>query len=57
MHRMEAAYGCSFHDCRASLPDNLFFDHHHVECAGTMVFSRLIAKEILTPMISTTVNR
>ena len=57
MHQMEAAYGCSFHDCRASLPDNLFFDHHHVEWAGTMVFSRLLAKEILTPRISTTVNR
>ncbi|MFL5242988.1 MAG: hypothetical protein ACJ8FY_12845, partial [Gemmataceae bacterium] len=52
MHKMETTYGCAFYDCRESLPDDLFFDHHHVEWAGTMVFSRLLAKDILAPGIS-----
>jgi hypothetical protein len=50
VHHLEATKGCSFHDLRASLPDNLFYDHHHVEWAGTMEFSRILAEEVVGPM-------
>jgi hypothetical protein len=47
VHTLEATKRCYFHDCRASLPDNLFYDHHHVEWQGTMEFSRILAEEVV----------
>jgi hypothetical protein len=52
MDRIQVRYGATFVDCRAALPDSLFADHHHLICgSGTVVFSRYLAREVLTPLL------
>ena len=52
MDEIQARFGVSFVDCRAALPDSLFADHHHLKrLEGTVVFSRYLARAILTPFL------
>jgi hypothetical protein len=46
---LERAYGCRFFDYRDRVPDDYFFDHHHVGLQGGAFFSRLLAREVLVP--------
>lgn len=45
-------YGCRFVDYRATLPDGLFVDNHHVGFPGRMHLSRKLATELLWPLWS-----
>jgi hypothetical protein len=49
LHGLERAYGCRFIDCRDRVPDAYFLDHHHLGVEGGVLFSRLLANEILIP--------
>ncbi|HEX3316123.1 MAG TPA: hypothetical protein VHR72_14595 [Gemmataceae bacterium] len=52
MESVQARFGVSFVDCGAALPDALFADHHHLKrLAGTVVFSRYLAREVLAPWL------
>ncbi len=42
-------YGCRFVDYRDRVPDNLFFDCHHLTQQGGLYFSRLLTHEVLIP--------
>jgi hypothetical protein len=43
-------HGCRYVDCRASLPDHCFIDHHHAAPDGGQLFSRKFALEVLAPI-------
>ncbi|OAI47467.1 hypothetical protein AYO44_09555 [Planctomycetaceae bacterium SCGC AG-212-F19] len=50
MDRACRTYGCRFVDCRDRLPDEGFFDIHHMNDRGAGQFSRLLGAEILAPL-------
>ena len=52
MARLEREYGCRFADYRERLADRAFFDNAHVYPKGGSEFSRGLAEEVLTPIIS-----
>ena len=52
MERIQSRFGVSFVDCRAAMPDTLFADHHHLKrLEGTVAFSRVLSREVLTPLL------
>jgi hypothetical protein len=42
-------YGCDYVDCRDTVPDSGFADHHHLNQDGTRFFSEYLGKEVLAP--------
>ncbi|HEY2931930.1 MAG TPA: hypothetical protein VGK99_09290 [Acidobacteriota bacterium] len=49
MRDLNQKYGCAFIDLRSSVPDSEFSDSHHVDEAGRIRFSEILAREILSP--------
>ncbi len=49
MHQLEQAYQCRFVDCRDWVPDELFYDNHHLRPPGQSLFSRQLTRDVLVP--------
>jgi hypothetical protein len=49
IHRLEKTYKCRFVDYRDSLPDEEFYDNHHLRPSGGRLFSRQLTREVLIP--------
>jgi hypothetical protein len=44
--------GAEFVDYRATVPDRLFADHHHLNDRGSTVFAQTLAREVLAPRLA-----
>ncbi len=49
MHQLEQTYGCRFVDCRDCVPDEMFYDNHHLRPPGQSLFSRQLTRDVLVP--------
>lgn len=47
MNTQVRTYGCRYVDYRNRFPDDLFYDHHHMNAQGTIEFSRVFQEEVL----------
>lgn len=47
MEQLTREHGCRFVDYRATMPDPLFWDNHHLYPEGCEAFSRKLAEEVL----------
>jgi hypothetical protein len=52
MHRLGKTYGTYFFDYRHRLADHQFWDPYHTTTNGKLYFSRLLAREIIVPLIA-----
>lgn len=43
-------HGCRYFDMRHRVPDALFVDNHHADGQGCLLFSRILAEEVLAPL-------
>ncbi len=52
MKHLKKTYSASYYDYRARLPDRLFSSVYYATAAGAEQFSRLLAQEILLPLLA-----
>jgi hypothetical protein len=52
MKHLGKTYSASYYDYRARLPDSLFSSVYYATAAGAEQFSRLVAQEILLPLLA-----
>lgn len=45
-------YHCPFVCCRDWMPDELFYDNHHLSIEGRLAFSRMLAWRVLVPRLN-----
>jgi hypothetical protein len=50
--RLARDHGTRIVDARTWVPDEDFMDGHHVLPAGAAVFTRRLAREVLTPLVT-----
>lgn len=50
IERLTREHGCRFVDYRATMPDHLFWDNHHLYPEGCEAFSRQLAEDVLLEM-------
>ena len=51
VRRLTETYGCRFLDYRDALPDQCFFDVHHLNLEGSHYFMRKLTHEVLSPWL------
>ena len=49
LHDLRERFGVRYVDCRASLADELFLDHHHAMPAGGVQFAGILGRDVLAP--------
>jgi len=52
LSELKSKYDTAFFDTHASLPEHHFMDYHHTTKTGAIVFSRLLARQQLAPILA-----